>query len=276
LAHAYRFCFDGKSWSARTGEPQTGNNQLTQQRYRLNPSDLSIAKLEPKEAEPSNGFLNPYTCKKEKHPSTLISHYWQPLRPQDGFVDFGKVGSRNQEAALIRPNLKTRIPLSIKMREPIGAYTTFSNFGSGYIIYNLGFTTEALKDWQSHGNLHVFLLQSNGPIQRINVGTGPWSAPLTGDRSFELSRHGIVVSSKAGSRLKDTQSGVYLIRENNDFTKLDEGIINNISIAPDGCGLAHIQSGTGSKDRLTHISLCTPPDPTSHETNQRNTTGNSF
>jgi hypothetical protein len=268
LPHAYRFCFDGKTWSTRTEERQAGNSELTHQRYRLNPLSLSIAKLEPKEAEPSNGFANPYTCKKEKHPQTLIGHYWEPLRPQDGYVDFGKVGSRNQEAVLIRPKHQTLTPLAIKMEEPIGAYVTFSSFRSGYIIYNLGLTTEALKGWQSNGSFPVYLLQSSGRVRRINVGTGPWSAPLTGDRSFELSIRGIVVSSKAGSRLKDTPSGIYLARNNNDFTKLAKGIANNLSISPDGCGLAYSQSEPGRKDRLLYINLCTSPDLSNHEANQ--------
>ena len=76
LTDAYRFCFDGKTWTVRTGEPQPGRDDLIYRRYRLNPTDLSTTWIGPDQVGPSTGYLHPYTCSKEKRPTPLEAHHW--------------------------------------------------------------------------------------------------------------------------------------------------------------------------------------------------------
>jgi hypothetical protein len=258
LADAYRFCFDGTTWTIRTGEPQPGRDDLIYRRYRLNPSDLSTSWIGPDHVGPSTGYLHPYTCNEEKHLPQLQGRYWEPLRPQNGFLDLGANGSRGEEVHLLNANLKRRISLGFRAEEPTSTKVHFSRFKNEYLIHRFGFSEEVLRSWTQRGGLDVILLESDGLVRRINVTPGPWSETLPGDRSIELSKPGIIISSKAGSRLRETPAGIYLIRNSQRNSKLDSGLTRNISISPDGCKVAYNRSRKEPGDNLASINLCPP------------------
>lgn len=266
LADAYRFCFDGTTWTIRTGEPQPGRNDLIYRRYRLNPSDLSTSWIGPDQVGPSTGYLHPYTCNEEKHPTQLKGRSWDALRPQDGYLDFGALSSRNQEAFLTSPDFRNRTALGFTVRYPAGATAKFSALTGTYIAYDLVFSPNTLAKWNREQKFTIHMITPKGSARQINVSAGPWSEQLGGDRSIEISKLGLGISSKGGSQTNNSTSGVYLLRQDKTFAKLDHGIIDSLSASPGGCELTYIQTGRNREAYLKTASICQPPS--NNETKQ--------
>lgn len=268
LADAYRFCFDGKTWTAQTGEEQNGKNELIYRRYRLNPSNLSSAWIGPDEIGSSKGFPNPYTCRDEEYPVSLRDRHWTALRPQDGYLDFGTNGSRDQDVYLISPDFRARRSLGFKKQEPTGRRTNFSRYSEAYIVYDYIFSTETLATWNRTKRFTIHSITPKGRAQPINVIPGPWSAELGGDRSIEPIKLGIAISSKAGRKPLNTESGLYLISDNKHFAKIDGSAISNPEASPDGCKLAYIQTIHDLEIHLKTADFCAQSEK-SNETRQR-------
>ena len=266
LADAYRFCFDGSAWTISTGEPQPRKEGLRYRRYRLNPIDLTTIWIGPDRTGPSSRLPNPYTCKQEKHPMELEGRHWDALRPKDGYLDFGAVGSRNQEVALINPRLTTRKPLGFATNYPTGRSTKYSEFAKEYTVYDVTFSAETLEGWSKGKKFPIHVINPKGSARRIDVSPGPWSQRYGGDRSIEIIQKGLGISSKGGDNSQDSPSGVYLLRQDHTFTKLDQGIAESLIASPDGCGLAYIQTIKSHEAHLRVATLC--PPPRENETNQ--------
>ena len=259
LPHAYRFCFDGKTWTAKTAEPQSGTNELVYRRYRMNPSDLSTAKLGADQTGPSHGSLNPYTCNWEMYPAQLSGRHWDHLRPQDGYLDFGASGSRNQEVHLLRPDLKKRIPLGTRIEEPTGRKTRYSAFLNSYTVNDIVFSPHTLESWNREGRFIVHSIRPDGTSKDTNIRPGPWSLPYGGDRAIELAKPGIVIASKGGPEGKSSPIGLYLIRGKNKHTRIDTEVIESLSVSPNGCEVAYIRHPRRLIVTLQVINLCTNP-----------------
>lgn len=259
LADAYRFCYDGKTWTVQTGEEQDGSNDLIYRRYRLNPSDLSTTWIGPDEAGRSDGFPNPYTCRHEKYPISLRDRHWTALRPQDGYLDFGADRRRNQQVELITSDPTKRIPLGFRIKDPSGRIVQFSEFLKSYIIYDAVFSMQTLSDWEKQGNLIIHLVDPKGYLRKFKIGAGPWSERSEGDRSIEPTSQGIAVSTKAGDEGLNSPIGLYLQKPDNSFTKLDNGIITELKTSPDGCNLTYIQNTRPLEVYLKTAHVCTSP-----------------
>lgn len=258
LADAYRFCFDGTTWTIRTGEPQPGRDDLIYRRYRLNPSDLSTSWIGPDKVGPSTGYLHPYTCNEEKHPTQLKGRSWDALRPQDGYLDFGALSSRNQEAFLTSPDFRNRTALGFTVRYPAGATAKFSALTGTYIAYDIVFSPNTLAKWNREQKFTIHMITPKGSARQINISAGPWSEQFGGDRSIEIAKLGLGISSKGGSQTNNSTSGVYLLRQDKTFAKLDHGIIDSLSASPGGCELTYIQTGRNREVYLKTASICQP------------------
>lgn len=268
LANAYQFCFDGKTWTVRTGEPQPGREDFIYRRYRLNPNNLSTTWIGPDQVGPSNDFIHPYTCSKKERPIQLEGRYWDALRPQDGYLDHGAVGTRNQQIHLVSPDLKNRSPLALQTKEPTGTTTRFIRHTGTYIIYDFIFSLDTLAAWNRDKRFPLYSISSRGHAQAIEVIPGPWSEELGGDRSIEPTKTGIAISSKAGRSPLNKESGLYHVQFNKSFTKLDGATISDITASPDGCSLAYVQTVQGFETYLKTADLCSPPAK-NNETKQR-------
>ena len=266
LADAYRFCFDGKTWTVRTGEPQPGRDDLIYRRYRLNPTDLSTTWIGPDQVGPSTGYLHPYSCNEEKHPTQLKGRSWDALRPQDGYLDFGAVSSRNQEAFLTSPDFRNRTPLGFSVNYPTGANTKFSLFTGDYIVYDMVFSPNTLERWNREKKFPIHVISPKGSAHQIDVSTGPWSEQLGGDRFIEIAKPGLGISSKGGNQTSSSTSGVYLLRQDKTFAKLDHGIIDSLSTSPGGCEFTYIQTNRNFEVYLKTAAICQPLS--THETKQ--------
>ena len=267
LANAYQFCFDGKTWTARTGEPQPGREDLLYRRYQINPNDLTATWIGPDRAGTSTGYPNPYTCRDEKRPVQLEDHYWSALRPQDGYLDFGAVETRNQNTHLVSRDLKTRSSLGFKTEESSGKRTRYSRHLGAYIVYDFIFAPDTLAAWNQDKRFTIHSISPKGNALAIDISPGPWSEELGGDRSIEPTKIGIAISSKAGRTSKNTESGLYLIKSNKKFIKLDNASIGNIEASPKGCRLAYTQTTKENETNLKTADLCLST-PDSNETNQ--------
>lgn len=266
LANAYQFCFDGKTWTARTGEPQPGREDLLYRRYQINPNDLTATWIGPDDMGMGKGYPNTYTCRDEEIPVQLTNHHWDALRPQDGFLDFGPTGSVNQEAFLTSPDLTTRTPLGFTTKYPTGRITKFSDLAGAYLVYDITFSPATLTRWNREKKFPIHIIMPNGLVRQVEVSPGPWSEQFGGDRSIEITRPGLGISSKGGHYLRNPLSGVYILRPNKTFTRLDSGIIESLSASPDGCTLAYTQTIRSPNTSLKTATLC--PTLNTDETKQ--------
>lgn len=262
LANAYQFCFDGKTWTARTGEPQPGREDLLYRRYQINPNDLTATWIGPDDMGMDKGYPNTYTCRDEEIPVQLTNRHWDALRPQDGFLDFGPTGSQNQQVKLINAKLGDTMPLGIIIEEPSGRKTKFSAYLQAYILYDIVFSRETLAEWNREKRFTINSISSNGYAHQIKVNAGPWSVNSGGDRSIEPTKPGIAVSSKAGDEGINSPIGLYLLRHDNTFTKIDTGIITGLEASPNGCNVTYIQTTQPLQTYLKTAHVCNPtPNP---------------
>lgn len=267
LANAGRYCFDGKTWTAITAEKQKGSPEPIYRRYRVNPGDLSTTWIGPDEVGPIKGYQNQYTCRDEKRPDQLAGRYWNALRPQDGFLDFGADGTQNQEAHLLSADLKNKTPIAINTKNPSSQTIKYSRYSGAYIIYDYLFSLNTLASWNKEKTFVVHQLKPDGKARKIMVNAGPWSKEVGGDRSINPTRAGFAISSKAGQTTTSAENGLFLVKTKRRFIKLDGGVIRSAETSPDGCKLTYTQTTSALQTHLKTANFCAQP-PTPDEANQ--------
>jgi hypothetical protein len=256
LAKAFRFCHDGKRWFVLVSTQIPGSDRRGSDRYLLNPSDLSSQRLGPI-GSVHNSYLNTYTCQNEPFPEVMRGREWEPLRPADGYLDFGADGQRNQEAFLVRPDQRTRLPLGFLTPQPMSMVALYSELAKKYLVYDADFSLEELQSWSDRGHLDIKMLMPNGQVGSLRIIAGPWSAAMGGDRKIMLAADGIAFSTSGGSSGSDATTGLYLIRQDKSYFHLDTGIIPFVEISPDGCGITYHTSLERKPPELRSINLCT-------------------
>ncbi len=203
------------------------------------------------------GYFNIYTCNEEPYPLELRGRSWIPLRPTDGYVELGSDLKHEEEMALIKPR-QGRFALGVKSRNTMSMTAQHSKHMNAYILYDLGFTSADLQAWQASGKHTIYILNTSKRVQPVTIRSGPWSEVHGGDRAIEITRHGLVVSSKGGSQKKPSSAGIYIIKPDDTFSKLDDGLIESPTTSPNGCKLTYRRSKPNQFEELRNIDLCPP------------------
>jgi hypothetical protein len=257
LANAYRFCHDGRNWTALVSTTTPGSDRRGNDRYRLNPPDLSSVRLG-RMRNAQDSYPNMYTCDNEPFPQALRGRHWEALRPADGYLDYGAIGQRNQKVSLLRPDQRTRQPLGFQVSEPVSMVASYSDLTRLYFVYDANFTDAELEAWGRRGHLDIQTLQPDGRVGSLRIIAGPWSAVWGGDRKILRAVSGIAFSSSGGSLGADTTAGLYLIRPERSHSKLDTGVIPYVAVSPDGCGLVYHLVPKRMLPELRSVNLCLP------------------
>lgn len=258
LPDAYRLCFDGETWRALVNKQDPNSQTRSHIRYQINPKDLTVTRIGPMASPKGGGYFNIYTCNEEPYPKELSEGPWIPLRPEDGYILLGHNWERNQEALLVEPRSGARTPLGFRVNDPTTLLSHYSDYGRYYVLYDTSLSLQELQTWNKSGEYTIFSLTAPANIQAIRIKQGPWSEARAGDREFEIARHGIIISSKGGAPRKTNNAGIYIIRKDHTFTRLDNGFIESPTISANGCRLAYKRSQKGPLGRLTSINLCAP------------------
>lgn len=257
LPNAYRLCFDGETWRALVSTPEPNSEKRRHIRYQINPEDLTTKRIGPMGSPEGGGYPNIYTCNEEPYSHELIGRSWIPLRPMDGYIDLGSDLKHEEEITLIRPH-QGRFPLGVKARNTMTMVAQHSKHTNTYILYDIGFTNADLQAWQESGRHTIHILTNTKGVQPLTIRSGPWSETRGGDRAIEITKHGLIVSSKGGSKTKPSSAGIYIIKPDDTFSKLDDELIESPTISPDGCKLAYRRSKANRFDELRNINLCPP------------------
>jgi hypothetical protein len=258
LADAYRLCFDGKTWRALVSRPQKKNQKQRHFRYLINPTNLSTTKIGAMPHHSPKGYANFYTCNEEPYPQGLNGHIWRYLHPNDGYLDLGIDQKQQEEAALISKTLSQRVLLGFRVNDPRSIHIHFNRHGGVYILYDMSPTSADITSWKTEGQYTIHTLTPSGGTRGIAVHSGPWSEVRGGDRAIRLAKPGIIVSSKGGAQTRRDSAGVYLIRNDKSFSRLDNGLIDSPSVSPDGCNVAYRRSVINHFSELTSINVCSP------------------
>lgn len=256
LPNAYRLCFDGETWRAIVSTVDKKTQKRSHTRYQINPTSLKATRIGPVAKHSGHTIPSFYTCNEEHYPNKPLERQWIPLRPKDGHLEFGSKWEHPEATRYEKPGAKEKPRLDLRISDATKAEAHYSRYRNAYIIYDAGFTMADLLSWQASGIFTIYALVEPGRVQPIVVRSGPWSEMTGGDRAIRISRDGIVVSSKGGSRRKEPISGIYLILSNQTFIKLDNELIESPTISPDGCNLAYRRTGDKRSDALISTNLC--------------------
>jgi hypothetical protein len=258
LPNAYRLCFDGETWRALVSKPDPISQTRSYIRYLINPKDLTATGIGTMASPEGGGYSNIYTCDEEPYLHELKGRSWIPLRPTDGYLDLGSDLRKEEEIALVKPHHQGRFPLGVKAKNTMTVTAQHSSYTNTYILYDIGFTLTDLQSWQASNKYTIYTLTTPTNVKPITIRSGPWSEVRGGDRAIEIAKHGLVISSKGGARTKPDSAGVYIIKSDNTFSKLDDDLIESPNISPNGCNLAYRRSTANQFDELRTINLCPP------------------
>lgn len=257
----YRFCFDGKKWTAIAGIPKKGTSRNEYIRHEINPNSLDTTTLGAMRQEAGFNTASYFTCNDEDLPKILKGRGLEILRPSDGFLDFGQHGEMNQMLTLIKSDATTRINTNILLANPLSTTVEYNSYPQTYLIYSLSFSPDVIKQWKASNQHTIWKIQPNGESTTITIPAGPWLDTGGGDKSFAISRLGLLISSKGFGDPHQWQAGVFLIRADRSHSKISSGSSERLSVSPNGCRVAWSvdrpkASGIGSTSNISAADLC--------------------
>jgi hypothetical protein len=269
LKYGYRFCFDGRKWTALAGIPKKSGSGFEYIRYQINPKSLETTLLETKPQKTDLYTDSYFTCTEERFPDFLKSRGREILRPTDGFLDFGPHGSMNQPVTLIKADKRTRVHTNIRLRSPLSTVVEHSSYSQAYLIYSLSFNPDIVNHWKESNQHIIWQMRPDGSTKTITIPAGPWLDTGGGDKSFAISKPGLLISSNGYGETHQKQAGVFLIRENQSHSKISSGSSERLSVSPNGCRAAWSidrpkASGIGHTSNLSAADLCKIAEETSH------------
>jgi hypothetical protein len=238
LKQGYRFCFDGNTWTAIAAIPKKGENGNEYIRYEINPKNLDTTVLGAMRREAGFNADSYFTCNNENLPQILKGRGLQILRPSDGFLDFGQHGAMGQPLTLIKADTTTRIRTHILLSNPLSTLAQYNLYPQSYLIYSLGFNPNVIEAWKAKNQHTIWKMQPNGSATTITIPAGPWLDTGGGDKSFAISKPGLLISSKGYGEPHQWQAGVFLLRGDRSHSKISSGSSERLSVSPNGCRVA--------------------------------------
>ena len=232
------FCVNGNSI-------MIGKRELTTRRvkyYRIQLPSPSAEYLESQEAIKGFSYASKYTCHAKPTPKQLVGHFWEELKPGDGYLDFGPLDKSIKKYAVtwLNQSLTTRQDTGIRIDLPTLTHTTDWHPNSGYLLYDINLSPEERRRWQRTNSLTIWHLDSEQVGHAVNVPAGPWVNTHRGDILFLKARDGLVITTKGfnpdGS---PGTAGTYLVQPDGRYQRLETGFFSEAAMSADGCRLAY-------------------------------------
>lgn len=268
LKNGYRFCFDGKKWTALAGIPKKSGSGFEYIRHQIDPKSLETTLLETKPQKTGLYTDSYFTCNEEKFPDLLKGRGMEILRPSDGFLDFGPHASINQPLTLIKADKTTRVHTNIFLSSPLSTVVEYNSYFQAYLVYSLRFNPDVVDRWKESNQHTIWQIRPDGSSKTITIPAGPWLDTGGGDKSFAMSKPGLLISSNGYGETHQKQAGVFLIRENQSHSKISSGSSERLSVSPNGCRAAWSidrpkASGIGHTSNLGAADICEIAEKTS-------------
>lgn len=180
------------------------------------------------------------------------------LREGDGYLDLGpslgadpkKVEGEPRTVRLFEGKTGQPIQLPIRWEEDVAQYdVSYSAYRRAYVLRPKR-PGDGSRQWPANLALRVYLLWSDGRLEKISVPYRP--------AGYLDKPHPTVIGWIFGGGNFYKTAGLYLFN-GTTVSKLDEGLVNEISVSPDGCAAAvgiqnkHLEMGTPVNLRLFRL-----------------------
>ena len=213
-------------------------------------------------------WFNRFNCRyyDEKPDWIIQNHETLPLLDGHGFLDWipteGPGSDRNKPIRFHRTNASEWISLPIGKRQVWRVDVTYASFKDAYFLYPITYIDtntgkeEPIGPWPKGKSVSVWWLTSDGTVTSETI---PYMEFMRGgSRGFFPTRKGIFIySHKADGAGKPGDAGGYLAQDNR-VTKLITGLLEGVSISPDGCRVAFVHDPYDTiygKDRLDRVTV---------------------
>jgi hypothetical protein len=195
-------------------------------------------------------WFNRFSCRyyDEKPEWIIPNHQTLPLLDGHGFLDWfptsGPESFRNRPLRFRVTNATEWVELPIGTREVWHNLVRYAPFTNSYLLYPIAYIDahtgkeEPVGPWPKGKPVPMWWLAPDGTLTTEII---PYVRFMRGgSRSYFPTRHGIFVTThKADDLGKPGDAGGYLAR-NGRVTKLITGLLDSVSISPDGCRIAFI------------------------------------
>ena len=195
-------------------------------------------------------WFNRFSCRYygEKPEWIIINHQTLPLIDGHGFLDWppseGPSPVQNQPLRFHPKSSSEWIELPIGTREVWRIDVRYASFKSSYFLHPITYIDpqtgkeEPIGPWPEGKAVPVWWLSPDGSVTTETV---PYMRFMRGgSRGYFATRKGIFIyTHKTDGAGKPGDAGGYLAR-NGRVTKLITGLLDSVSISPDGCRVAFI------------------------------------
>ena len=226
---------------------------VNKEEFEVSVSNLSDIKVTPKKEISSTNknertITTDFRCVTDR-PKELDGHFFEVLRPGDGYVDLGsseEVVSNSfpdKHIELVSEDLNSRTELEITRKEAGLLKVNYLPSQEKYLFYNINLSPKDLSSWQQGEARNIWFVESNGKVEKITIPNGPWSEQSGSKPIFPLA-NGLLINPNGfkeddKGRLIPGSAGIYFIPYDKKTSplKLLTGRVDEIAISPDGCGI---------------------------------------
>jgi hypothetical protein len=213
-------------------------------------------------------WFNRFTCRYyEQKPEWIIpNHQTLPLLEEHGFLDWPPSEApstiRNHPLRFHPKSSSKWIALPMGTREVWRTDVRYAAFRDAYFLYPITYIDsrtgkeEPIGPWPQGKSVPLWWLYPDGTVTTETV---PYVRFMRGgSRGYFPTRKGVFIySHKTDDTAEPGDAGGYLAR-NGRVTKLITGLLDSVSISPDGCQVAFIHDPYDTiygKDRLDRITV---------------------
>jgi hypothetical protein len=195
-------------------------------------------------------WFNRFSCRYYNEKPEWISpnHKTLPLFDGDGFLDWfpteGPDSVRNNPLRFRSDGKREWVELPIGTREVWHSLVNYAPFKRSYLLYPMTYIEpmtgkeEPIGPWPKEKPVRIWWLSPKGTVTTETVPYMPFMRG--GSRGYFPAKTGIFIyTHKTDGLGKPGDAGGYLAR-NGRVTKLITGLLDDVSVSPDGCRVASI------------------------------------
>lgn len=241
LHDAVKVCVQGNVVTFLRKSPTDGNKWLVVTREHGHETIAPFLKTE---------WFNRFSCRYyEEKPNWIIQgHETLPLMDGHGFLDWSleeEVQPRQKRRITFYQSAYTDgIKLPISMRQVWRTEVVYASFKGGYLLAPHSYIDpetwkeEAIGLWPKGKPVPMWWMAPDGTVTTEEVPYMPFMRG--GSRAFSPTRKGIFISThKTDDMWKPGEAGGYLA-QGGKVTKLITGMLEQITVSPDGCKVAFL------------------------------------
>ena len=213
-------------------------------------------------------WFNRFSCRyyQEAPEWAILNHETLPLMEGHGFLDWSSEQEvqprQNRRIVFCQHGHDEGIKLSIRMRQVFRSTVRYAPFKDAYFLYPIAYVDPQTEQespvglWPEGKPVPMWWLAPDGKVTTEEVPYMPFMR--SGSRGFFPTREGVFMYTHNTDGLgKPGDAGGY-ISQNGKVMKLTTGMVEQVSVSPDGCKVAFIHDPYDTmygKDRLNRITV---------------------